>query len=215
MVDTWTVITTHNRHTELAALLSDIDPEFTIVVDNRSDPPVDVNVRGVIYADIEPNISRLWNLGLDDVTYLARGVHNVAILNDDLRMEPDLLPRLAGVLREQEAAIAFPDTHGILKPGEVDFLTQARPHNLFYRMTGFCFMLRGELNMRADESLVWWYGDDDLEWRAATNGGVARVGGGGLTHLHPNESVTVNAQLAEQAAKDRETFIAKWGQPPW
>lgn len=215
----WVVITTHNRPIELQDLIDDltetIDSDHIVVIDHQSDPPVQqYDYERLRRDDGEANISRLWNRGLDVVTGLADGQHHVAVLNDDLRITPGTLERLSQVIDVEGVAVAYPDVHGMVKDGDVVVLRRPEPHNLFFRMTGFCFMLNGELGLRADEELVWWFGDDDLEWRAATHGGSAQVGGVTVDHLHPNGSM-VNPAFVEQVGRDRETFIRKWGVPPW
>jgi hypothetical protein len=88
-VVTWAVIATRDRHRELADLLEDLDQARAVVVDNGSDPPVRAGVAEVVRDNEQPpNLSRLWNLGLDAV---ARHVppdtaYEVAVLNDDLRI---------------------------------------------------------------------------------------------------------------------------------
>lgn len=223
-MNTWAVVTTRDRHDELAGLLSDLDPDRTVVVDNGSRPPVpavigDVRVAAAVLRipDDPPNLSALWNAGLDEVAHRIGPdqPYEVAVLNDDLRIPAGTLDALAAALRATGAAVAFPDVHGLLRAGQSDMLREAGPHNLFHRMTGFCFLLRGELGLRVDERFRWWYGDDDLEWRAATAGGVLRVGGLTVDHLHPNGSTAASEVLTAQANADRHTFVAKWGRAPW
>jgi GT2 family glycosyltransferase len=217
-VVTWAVIATRDRHRELADLLEDLDQARAVVVDNGSDPPVRAGVAEVVRDNEQPpNLSRLWNLGLDAA---ARHVppdtaYEVAVLNDDLRIPAGTLDTLADAMRCRGGAAAFPDQHGLLRAGDVDVLRKAEPHNLFHRMTGYCFLLAGELGLRADERFRWWYGDDDLEWRAALAGGVVRVGGAAVNHLHPNGSTASSPELSAQAGLDRAAFVAKWGRPPW
>lgn len=216
---TWAVIATKDRPVELFDLLSDLDPAHTVIVDNGSTPAVPAGLAAAVLRidDDPPNLSALWNAGLDEV---ARRVepntpYEVAILNDDLRIPAGTLPALAAALRLHHAAIAFPDVHGLLKAGQVHMLRTAAPHNLFHRMTGYCFLLAGELGLRLDERFRWWAGDDDIEWRAATRGGVLRVGGLTVHHLHPNSSTNGNPVLSEQANLDLQTFEDKWGVRPW
>lgn len=211
----WTVVTTHQRHAWLHDLLDDVDRYRTVIVDHQSDPPITEPCARVIRCDCPPNISHLWNLGLNWVDMVARGEpYFVAVLNDDLRIPAGTLETIVEGMEATGAVCGFPDVHGLLRAGRTDVRTEPGPVNLFTRMTGFCFILRGEANLRADERLVWWYGDDDLEWRAAASGGVVRVGGVTVQHLSPNGSLG-DTGLAEQTVADRDTFIAKWGKPPW
>lgn len=220
MVAVWAVIPTKNRPAELANLLQDINPTYTVIVDNGSEPPVDFwTAREVIrHEEYPPNISRLWNLGLDAVARMAKyntEPYDVAVLNDDLRLPPDALRQMSEALRDTGAAAATPDQHQLLAVGELAIRHTVGPVDLRTRMAGFCFMLRGELGLRADESLRWWMGDDDLEWRAAELGGVVRVGGLRVDHLSPDVSTAQDPLLSAQTGLDRLMFIAKHGQAPW
>jgi hypothetical protein len=75
-------------------------------------------------------------------------------------------------------------------------------------------MLRGESELRLDESMAWWYSDDDLDWQARQQGGALLVPGIPVQHLCPNGSTNERPELQEQAGRDRQTFITKWGKAP-
>lgn len=214
MVKVYAVIPTRDRHIELTQLIDDIGGEAeTIVIDNKSDPPIDA---AITYDVDPPNISRMWNMGLEEAFRRAHGEpHDVAILNNDLRLGVGTLTQLSQAIRTSTAAASFPDMHGRLTPGHTVLRTSPGPYDLYERMSGYCFMLRGELTIRADESMCWWYSDDDIEWRASAMGGVVRIGGLDVRHLYPDESTNARADLGVQAGRDRERFIAKWGRAPW
>jgi len=161
------------------------------------------------------NISRWWNLGLDEVHRVQQWIDTdyvVAILNDDLVIPPNFVETLAVAIVKNSAAAAYPDQHDFAA-GQQIVMRSPGPINLFARMCGYAFALRGSANLKADETLAWWYGDDDLDWRARQAGGNVLVGGLKVQHLRPNESTV--GELAEQAGRDRQTFINKWGQAPW
>jgi hypothetical protein len=75
-------------------------------------------------------------------------------------------------------------------------------------MTPHAFVIRGEVGLRADESMRWWYFDTDLDQQARLAGGVLSVPGPRVANSLAN-STTVGP-LAEQAQKDQHTFMAKW-----
>ena len=59
----------------------------------RTKPDVDLPSGCIVVDDFEPpNIQRWWTRGIDES--VARGASAVAVLNDDLRIEPDTLERL-------------------------------------------------------------------------------------------------------------------------
>ena len=146
------------------------------------------------YWDDPPNISKMWNIGIETVhnyaaTYMQS--YDVAILNDDVVLPPDWFDRVTTAMRETGAAAG-----AVHRTGDP-------------RMPGYAFILDGDKNLRADEQFQWWYGDTDLEAQATRLGGVAFANGEGVEHRHPN-STTVGA-LAEIAVMDRARFRRKWG----
>jgi hypothetical protein len=82
------------------------------------------------------------------------------------------------------------------------------PYDRRERMCPWAYVVKGELGLRADESLLWWYGDDDFCRQAIDAGGVLQVPGPPVLNAHAVE--TTVGVLAEQAEKDRITFEAKW-----
>ncbi|MEV8439137.1 glycosyltransferase [Actinosynnema sp. NPDC051121] len=228
-METYVVVPTHNRPDELRTLLVSLNMpgDRVLVIDNASTPPIgpgswgqrfagDVVIDAHVVRDLEqpPNLARLWNLGIDWATQRAEGrEHAVAILNDDLVLPPLFLDYMVGALRETGAAVAFPDQHG--RQRGLLHRTVPGPVPLAERMTGYAFVLRGGIGLRADERLRWWFGDDDLEWQALERGGTVLVGGITVQHLHPDESTRARPELEEQTRRDRQEFIAKWGTEPW
>lgn len=214
----YVVIPTLDRRETLEPLLTSLRRHRTIVVDTGDNSWVDGVAWLRLISDREPvSISRWWNEGLDAVSeHQPRGSRwDVAVLNDDLEVPFGTLERLAWSMRAEGCAAAFPDVHGRLSRATVSVLHRSVPHDLYLRMTGYCFVVAGELEMRFDERFSWWYGDDDFEWRAAELGGVMCVGGSTVRHLHPNESTVGDPELARQAERDRAAFVEKWGVPPW
>ena len=80
-------------------------------------------------------------------------------------------------------------------------------------MTGWAFMLAGEKGITADERLVWWFGDDDLDWKSRQAGGTLRIPGYPVQNRFPNGQHT--GEREEQASRDRATFESIWGRAPW
>jgi glycosyltransferase involved in cell wall biosynthesis len=212
----------------IASVIDQVDGVY--VVDNGSDPPfdpaqwapLDGGVEKVFCARVPedpPNLSHLWNIGLG-LALLAHQhaggqpwePYDVLVLNDDVVCPPNLVATLSAEMRATRAVMAYPDQHG----GRERILhTVAGPMDLRQRITGFAFLLRGEALLRADEDLAWWYGDDDLDWRAREAGGSLLVPGVPVEHRCPNGFTDARPELREQAARDRETFRTKWGRTPW
>jgi hypothetical protein len=174
------------------------------------------------------NISRWWNVGLNAAEQGARAFRqpewNVLIVNDDVIACPQLTGTLnqamrdrvivgdtqgqaAQALRECDPVLAYPDNFRGDRctfhrtPGAVDLTT---------RISGWCFMLRGETGIRTDEQFQWFYGDDDLDWTCRARGGALMVPGCAVEHLHPNELTAASAELSARTHIDRQLFTDKW-----
>jgi len=233
------VVPTHNRPVELARLLDAIAPQChaVFVIDNASTPPVELperwpaqgredpaapgtfllGVRVFVIRDEEqpPNLSRLWNVGLNAAREYVRGGdyagHDVAVFNDDADVPAGWWNVVSGALRgHPTAAVACTPAYARI-PGPV--LKTEPDSDLWSRMTPWAFVARGELDQRADERLRWWWGDTSWDFTARKLGGVLTVPGPIVANTGANSS-TVGA-LAEQAGRDRETFREVWGFNPW
>lgn len=221
------VIPARDRHDMLddciASVVDQVDR--VIVIDNLSNPPIDPEPWhgkvGVVSISIDPpNISTLWNVGLQLAANAAQAASDgegfvewdVAVLNSDVVVPPGWMAALSTAMRSTAAVLAYPDQHG----GTRQILhTKPEPIDLRQRITGYAFMLRGEFGLRLDESMAWWFSDDDLDWRARATGGALLVPGIPVEHRAPNISTHERPELAEQTGRDRETFRKKWGQTPW
>ena len=159
-----------------------------------------------------PNLSRLWNLGLDYASTLADDCMQweVAVLNDDAIVPAYWMDWLAQQMRSAGCCAA-----GF---GPVSGATVHRTPGvtaLHERLPGHAFMLAGEQNLRADEALRWWCGDNDLDMQARKAGGTLIVPGDEVVHLYPDRSTNANPTLVAQAGLDMMTFVEKWGFRPW
>lgn len=182
------------------------------------------------YVDVLPdlrepkNISRWWNRGIDAAQHHARligaSAWNVLVVNDDVIACPHLVRTLSAALRlgmidgyppeeieDQRPVLAYPDNFAgdryafHTAPGAVDLTT---------RISGWCFMIKGESGLKADEDLQWWYGDDMLDWTARTMGGALMVPGCAVEHLFPGETTSRDAALTARTHIDRQIFERKW-----
>lgn len=225
MIPVHAVIATHNRPDDLRDCVAAIAPQVhhVIVIDNASDPPVrssDGIDCLITDHDQPPNLSLLWNLGIDRSEGLA-GFNGATrwdtlILNDDFVAGHGFVNRLQNALRADHAAIASPYAFGPGGPERVDvYEAQGTLRDLSTRMAGFAFMIRGESGLRLDERFRWWYGDDDLAQQACAAGGRVVVHGTTWDHRHPDRQSYERPELMEQAGRDRYAFVAKWGFQPW
>jgi len=217
------LIPTHNRHLDLTNTINDIRPQVNqiYVIDNGSEPPVHELLCGdgynldnvVIIRDSEqpPNLSRLWNLGLDQISMVTGGQYKVAVLNDDTRIRPGWFDAVTEAM-DRTGAVA-----GCSSPWDgrlTQELLKTQPDaDLMNRMVGWAFVLRGESHLRFDERMRWWWSDTKMDWDARRAGGMVIIPSHRVDNLYPNASTT--GVLAEQAGQDRLTFQRIEGWNPW
>lgn len=216
----------------LESLLPQVDVFFLVRTEGFTLPDLDpatADKVSVIDDQRQPkNISRWWNLGITAATAYARIFRepefNVLVANDDIVASPNLVASLDAGLRGAHRAVrevspasarpvvAYPDNWPPYT--RAVFHDQAAPVDLSARMSGWCFMLRGEAGLTADEQFEWFYGDDDLDWTARQTGGTVMVPGCPVEHLHPNQLTSASAELSARTHVDRGLFRAKWGTLP-
>lgn len=223
MIPTFVVIPTHNRLWELkqcvTALYSQV--EWIKIVDNASDPMVadegafrDKKIVIDYIPDQPPNLSRLWNIGIDWAARVAEVTGkvewNTVILNDDAEVSPGWVQALSNAMRETGTMAACHAPFGgrsryVWGPGTVPGVAT--------RLTGWAFMLRGEAGLRADEQFQWLCGDDDLSFQAREAGGIVQVPGYPALNRYPDQST--RGILAEIGSQDMQRFVDKYGVRPW
>jgi hypothetical protein len=222
-VPRYAVVPTHNRPERLAALVASLGPQcdHIVVLDNASTPPADADqlAAAASPATVEvlrepqqpPHLSRFWNVMFDRcATHATAGGHevwDVASFNDDAVVPSGWYDACSTVLRGHDtAAVAHTGTVPVHRHELVD----SYPYPREKRMCPWAFVTRGEVGLRADESMWWWYFDDDFNRQAIDAGGVIAVPGPLVVNAFAGESTT--GVLAEQAELDRKTFEAKWAE---
>lgn len=226
-VPRYAIIPTHNRPDRLLALVASLGKQVDhiVVLDNASDPPVDWSqlASAALPAVVEvirdpeqpPNLARFWNVMFDHCLVHARGgdctpgatldPYDVGVFNDDAIVPAGWFDICSTVLRGHEtAAVAHTGT----SPVHHHELISAYPYPRDKRMCPWAFVVRGEVHLRADESMRWWFFDDDFNRQAIDAGGVLAAPGPLVINAHAVQSTT--GVLAEQAEADRKTFEAKW-----
>lgn len=217
----YAVITTHNRPAELDRIVAQLLPQvdYTVLIDNASDPPVSSIAYGpytlVIHDDEQPpNLYRLWNVGLRAAALHATdnryAFWDVGIFNDDADVPLGWYDVVTTALRSGSYAAASTASHRELHTPRVMTETGGA---LYDRMCPWAFVTRGELELIADDTFRWWYGDTDFEWRCRQAGGVIMTPGPTVANTLANS--TTHGELAEQAGRDGVYFAEKWGYRPW
>jgi GT2 family glycosyltransferase len=186
--DVGLVIPTRGDHPELLRAVvatSGLPPERVVIVSNGSGPLPDADIPAVkIHDPGEVNIHRWWNTGINHLA--AAGCTRVAILNDDVVIAPDTLPRLARGIGGATLALAY--TEG---------------------PSGHCFMLNVTHGVRPDESFRWYSGDLQLIADAQRANGVVRVPEAWCLHLHPMEATKGSPELQALAAADDALYDSR------
>lgn len=218
--DIYLTVPTAGKHPELLneLILSCGLPRNQIIIVETK--PSLVSPTGVItFQDFgSPNIQRWWNLGIEES--VARGASAVAVLNDDIRVNSETLPRLYAELIKTKATIASPSRVGVANKRHKRPLAPYSP-----RIWGCLWMLDAQSSLRPDERYSWWYGDEDLDIRARKNyGGVVNVDVY-YEHYFPGKGTSENPILQALAEKDARTYqydharlltISRWMRKlPW
>lgn len=227
----WAIVPTHSRPDDLARLVKSLDDQCDtiVIIDNASDPPVYPAALDALaeYADVyvlfddeqPPNLSRLWNVGFEYVdSIMSAGrptTWDVAVFNDDAIVPAGWYDAVAGWHRGGTIfSPAVTHTHTYGDPNRPQRFHGAKsPMDLMERMCPWAYVVRGELGIKSDETMRWWYFDTDFEIRAREAGGVLAVPGPQVVNSKANSS-TVGV-LAEQAGRDRERFKEVRGFLPW
>lgn len=226
-------ILTHDRPELLRRCVDAISPqvERLCVIDNASDPPVDVNdLRyqvNTLITDREqpPNLARLMNVGFEwaerEALEWSYEHWNVAVLCDDVVALPGWFTAVAYWLRTPvtndegfKRFVVAGSTHQQL-PVERPIYKTEPDHDIYNRMQGSAFVIRGEVGIRADENMHWWWQDTDVDWQARRAGGVIIAPGPVAVNERPNDFTYSVPGLAERAGLDGEVFRQKWGLKPW
>lgn len=141
----------------------------------------------VPYFKEPPNISEMWNLGLNAAYPAAQGEeHWVAILNDDAAVPPDWFETIRSAMEREGTVLG------------------AVPHPEAKMIQGWAFVLKGG-TLRADERWSWWASDNYLVKEANEKwGGWSKVEG--LDVLHDQTPLKRGA-LLRRAILDRERWI--------
>lgn len=240
------VVATHNRRDELYRCLEALGSQcdHIVVIDNATQPPLGHDERDAVrllecvdpqrcvldrVSDDEqpPNLSRLWNLGIDRAAdhwrsyWRAIGGEpqwDVAVVNDDATVPPGWFDRLSWAMRVDRGIMAASSCPPFaeLGPHVQQYYSEYAPMSVHTRLTGWAFILRGEWpDARLDERFRWWCGDDDISLRARRAGGIVHVGGFPVPNEHADVSTAASPALQEQTGRDMQAFIDKWGFRPW
>lgn len=173
-------------------------------------------------------IYEMWNRAWEYIRYnYFKDELNIAFLNDDIMIRPDPLnSEYMGIMAEflradSSVAAVYPDY--MSEWNSSGLYTMQYTESTFGHggMAGFCFMLKGELDIPyIDEKLKLYWGDDDLVKQIAIKGyNIGRIVGLPIQHIG---SVTINQMDRTERYRimeeDRQYFNQKYGEnrePVW
>jgi GT2 family glycosyltransferase len=185
--DLWIVIPTANRHQYLEDIFKNSGVPRNQIVLVRTTSGEDIPKVHNIWDLDDFNIHRWWNKGINFAE--EHGAKFVAVLNDDVWIEPQSLQKIVFCMKDSiEAVIGYPE------PCSSD-------------ICGYAWVLRLDSPVRPDERYRWWFGDNDLRNQARLHGGYVKVPCD-IRHLHPNE--TTIGKFFEATKRDGELFYEKW-----
>ena len=186
-------------------------PARTVVVTTYPDPiqPYDLDPCVTVLISPEPgiNISRWWNLGLDYITRNAEAPYEVLLMESDVRITRETVEVLTREMRDHRLAMAGADWYGVAD-APIEVCREPVPGPVEHRIPGVCMLVAGELGLRFDEQMRWWYADDDFVWQHRVNGGTGLVRGQTIQH---GAGRPLEGERAQYAAEDEPKFLAKWG----
>lgn len=214
------IILTHNRPELLRECVNAVATQVdeVIVIDNASQPAVTSknmprNVRIAGDWRQPPNLSRLWNVGIDLAA--THSPQHIAFLCDDAIVPDGWVAAVTRAMDETGAAAGCsnPDERADHPPR----LKTEHDRDLMGRMPGWAFILDASKNIRADERLFWWWCDTAIDWIARHRGGMVMISGYPVPNVRPNDFTATVPGLHDQAGQDGLVFAALYGggRTPW
>lgn len=192
-----------------------------LIFDNGSTDPEMVewlSAQGVaeVFDAAGASIHEMWNAGIGEALARHRGLADVVFLNNDLSVGHRFLRGLVAGLRSQPGLMAACGNYDRRPGSGVSPLRGicANRYDGTGGLAGFAFVLRAEwiaTGFRFDESMRWWYGDNDLCLEIEKAGGwYGMVHSASVVHLDGGSQTATPDDWAEIIAADRAAFEAKW-----
>lgn len=221
------IILTHNRPQLLKECVAAVGPQcdVVIVIDNASQPAVTVEMVDagfgasyrtllVTIPDQPPNLAALWNRGFDLIAGMDHDTdpYWIAVLCDDALVPDGWYTAVVDAMTATGAAAGCSNPFGHEHEPR---LKTAPDSDIMGRMPGWAFILDGTKQLRADETMRWWFLDTSIDFTARQAGGMVMVGGYPVPNRLPNDYTNSKPELGEQAGRDGERFQEVWGFRPW
>lgn len=211
------LILAHNRQGLLDQTIAAAQPQVdtVMVVDNASDPKLTVpeGVGLMFIPDQPPNLAKFWNAGLDFFAYWFKDrPYDVAILCDDAVIPPGWFAAVTTAMRETGASAGSSNPWG--RP-HFPMVKRDMDSDISNRMCSWAFIVDGASRVRADESMHWWWFDSSFDIELRRENGTVLIGTHPVPNIEPNRWTNEKPELAEQAGRDQQAFVARYGSAPW
>lgn len=192
-----------------------------LIFDNGSTDPATVEWlaaqdAATVFDAVGSGISEMWNAGIAEALARHGGLADVVLLNNDIRVGPRFLRRLVAGLRSQPGMMAASANYDGRPGSGVSPLRGicANRYDGTGGLAGFAFAVRAEWiasGFRFDESMAWWYSDNDLCLEVEKAGGwYGLVHDARCEHLGGGSQTVTPSDWADIIAADRKAFEAKW-----
>lgn len=201
----------------MAAIEQESEPVRTLIFDNGSGFMTRALIDGYVGSkraeviDAEGmSLYAMWNAGWQ----MAGTDAEVAFLNSDIDFHPGTLHHMAEALRAYpKLGAVCPDYRVQMsdRPPTCGKLERVKGSYRHGGLCGWCFMVRGSLDLRVDESFEWWCGDDDLFFQVDAAGyELAILSDLALDHVG-EASARHFPELDDAKDRDLRRVRAKWG----
>jgi hypothetical protein len=187
-----------------------------VLVTTFPDPVTNFEGALLLYPDVDINISKWWNLGLEwiaeqyDTNPDARW--DVVVAETDARMKPEDVDTLRTLMRSTGAVMAGGDWENTLSEDTPQYYRTDNLSAPVGRIPGIMKVVAGETGIRHDTALRWWLADDDYEWEHRISGGTLLVRGIGVEHTGTQGPLT--GERLQAWKEDQVRFFDKWGGMP-
>lgn len=181
----YAVIPTGSRPTEYANVIEWCTNNSVIPITITTSAEARKYAIGITIDDDGLNISTWWNLGLDYA--YSKGADIVLILNDDVVMPSNWLTPITKAIEEGASGASGERGNGVI--------------------SGYAFALNAKDGIRADENLVWWYGDDDIQRQCEKTNGFVCVPKLPVKNLYAFIS---SRSRKQQIELDKTYYFNKW-----
>jgi hypothetical protein len=213
----WTLTPCHRPHLPLlrhalTGVPHWISAKRRVVVANGDDAPRqdELSEATVIPGPDVRSVAGWWLTGMDYIA--AHGGGHVVFLDSDATTDAATIEAMLAAVERWGLAYVGVDRRGVLTQRGLWIRTDTTPYtDLRWRPSGYLFTLSADSGVRPDPRYSHWYLDDDMELQAMATGGVGMVAG---YVDHPDDQ-RWDEDTQTKRDRDRELFVAKWGQQPW